>query len=107
MKTLVLIAIAFTSSLFANTPIVEKTIEHIPVLKEQIVVIEDGLFVASHGQLLKASALFHTETGFVAKLSKDNMRAGFDDFYYECPHCGWQRGYYCRNPECPDYCGRR
>ncbi|MBS0622577.1 MAG: hypothetical protein JSR80_06430 [Verrucomicrobia bacterium] len=73
MKTLVLIAAAFTSSLFATPPAVQESPEHIAVSKDQIIVIEDGLFIAHDGQLFPVSALFCTESGFIAQVRKEGV----------------------------------
>ncbi|MBS0621840.1 MAG: hypothetical protein JSR80_02635 [Verrucomicrobia bacterium] len=95
MKILVLIAIAFTSSLFATAPAVQETPEHIAVSKDQIIVIEDGLFVAHDGALFPASALFHTDTGFVAEVLRER------GFCKECCARSWDGK--CPNIGCPLY----
>ncbi|MBS0622575.1 MAG: hypothetical protein JSR80_06420 [Verrucomicrobia bacterium] len=102
MKTLVLIALAFTSSLFATSPAVQESPEHIAVSKDQIVVIEGGLFVAHDGQLFPASALFHTDTGFVAEVLREGIRADYNH-YHRCPDCGQLKLLTCTNRKCPSF----
>ncbi|MBS0622286.1 MAG: hypothetical protein JSR80_04950 [Verrucomicrobia bacterium] len=105
MRTLVLIAVALTSSLFAYAPTAQESPEHIAVLKDQIVLIEDGLFVAHNGQLFQASALFHTDTGFIAEVTGEAICfQGRRDPKDICRGCKRPRNKgHCTTVGCPFY----
>lgn len=100
MRTLVLL-VALASSLCAAVPTAHESPEHISISKNQIVLIEEGLFIAHDGTLFKASALFDTDAGWIAEI-----RGREQPTFERCTRCNLPKYTgVCENVGCP-LCGQ-